>query len=130
MMMMMMMMMLGLRLQSTICGSNSADFGAGNIRIGLGHLFRNQEDRSLVHISGKALVISPSTTSTAVLLTSFVASYSFASFNRLGTQVTCHVKLRLATGCPPKMTQYFHDQLLAFLKAHKLTPETMPMPRS
>lgn len=36
----------------------------------------------------------------------------------------------LATGCPPKMTQYFHDQLLAFLKTHMLTPETMPMPRS
>ena len=31
--------------------------------------------------------------------------------------------------CPPPMTQYFHDQLLAFLKDHNITPETVPMPR-
>lgn len=36
----------------------------------------------------------------------------------------------LAKSCPPKMTQYFHDQLLSFLKTHGLTPETMPMPRT
>eukprot|EP00434_Breviolum_minutum_P005308 symbB.v1.2.004681.t1/scaffold271.1/size245249/4 len=36
----------------------------------------------------------------------------------------------LAQSCPPKMTQYFHDQVLAFLRCHELTPETMPMPRT
>lgn len=36
----------------------------------------------------------------------------------------------LAKSCPPKMTQYFHDQLQSFLKTHGLTPETMPMPRT
>ncbi|CAK9012243.1 Uncharacterized protein SCF082_LOCUS11433, partial [Durusdinium trenchii] len=36
----------------------------------------------------------------------------------------------LATSCPPKMTQCFHDQLLAFLRTHALTPEKVPMPRT
>jgi len=36
----------------------------------------------------------------------------------------------LAESCPAKLTQYFHDQLLSFLKTHGVTPDTMPMPRS
>ena len=35
----------------------------------------------------------------------------------------------LAAMCPPKMTQFFHDQVLAFVKYHDITPETAPMPR-
>jgi hypothetical protein len=35
----------------------------------------------------------------------------------------------LATMCPPKMTQFFHDQVLAFVRHHNITPETAPMPR-
>ena len=35
----------------------------------------------------------------------------------------------LATMCPPKMTQFFHDQVLAFVQYHNITPETSPMPR-
>ena len=31
--------------------------------------------------------------------------------------------------CPPKMTQYFHDQVLAFLNDHGITPANVPMPR-
>jgi hypothetical protein len=35
----------------------------------------------------------------------------------------------LASMCPPKMTQYFHDQVLAFVRYHNVVPETCPMPR-
>ncbi len=35
----------------------------------------------------------------------------------------------LATMCPPKMVQFFHDQVLAFVRDHNITPETVPMPR-
>ncbi len=35
----------------------------------------------------------------------------------------------LAAMCPPKMTQFFHDQVLAFVIYHNITPETAPMPR-
>jgi hypothetical protein len=35
----------------------------------------------------------------------------------------------LATMCPPAMTQYFHDQVLAFVRYHNITPQTSPMPR-
>ncbi len=35
----------------------------------------------------------------------------------------------LAAMCPPKMTQFFHDQVLAFVQYHNITPETSPMPR-
>lgn len=35
----------------------------------------------------------------------------------------------LAAMCPPKMVQYFHDQVLAFVNHHNITPETAPMPR-
>jgi len=35
----------------------------------------------------------------------------------------------LATMCPDKMTQYFHDQTLQFLLDHGVTPENVPMPR-
>jgi hypothetical protein len=31
--------------------------------------------------------------------------------------------------CPPKMTQYFHDQVLAFLNDHGITSANVPMPR-
>ena len=36
----------------------------------------------------------------------------------------------LATICDAKMTQYFHDQLLAFLVTHGITPDSMPMVRA
>lgn len=36
----------------------------------------------------------------------------------------------LASACPPKMTQFFHDQLLAFIRTHGLGPDTIPMPRT
>jgi len=36
----------------------------------------------------------------------------------------------LAMWCPPKMGQFFHDQVMAFAKAHEVTPETVPMPRA
>lgn len=35
----------------------------------------------------------------------------------------------LASMCPPKMTQYFHDQVLAFVRYHNIEPGTCPMPR-
>ena len=35
----------------------------------------------------------------------------------------------LATLCPDKMTQYFHDQLLAFMLDHNITAENVGMPR-
>jgi len=35
----------------------------------------------------------------------------------------------LAAMCLLKMTQFFHDQVLAFVRYHDITPETAPMPR-
>ncbi|KAJ3345608.1 hypothetical protein HDU83_003908 [Entophlyctis luteolus] len=35
----------------------------------------------------------------------------------------------LVTLCPDEWVQYFHDQLLAFIKDHGVTPETIEMPR-
>ena len=35
----------------------------------------------------------------------------------------------LAAMCPPKMAQYFHDQVQAFVADHGITPENAPMPR-
>lgn len=36
----------------------------------------------------------------------------------------------LAKFCPPKMTQCFADQVVAFIRDHAITPETVPMPRA
>jgi aminoglycoside phosphotransferase (APT) family kinase protein len=41
----------------------------------------------------------------------------------------CWMMPLLATMCPPKMTQYFHDQCKEFMEAHNLTPDNIPMPR-
>lgn len=35
----------------------------------------------------------------------------------------------LTTMCPDSMTQFFHDQVLAFIRDHGITPTRMPMPR-
>mmetsp|Transcript_25605 Transcript_25605/g.56462 ORF Transcript_25605/g.56462 Transcript_25605/m.56462 type:complete len:393 (+) Transcript_25605:98-1276(+) len=36
----------------------------------------------------------------------------------------------LSTMCPPAMMQYFHDQLLAFIVTHGVTPQSIGMPRA
>ena len=36
----------------------------------------------------------------------------------------------LASMCPPAMTQYFQDQLAAFVRDHGVGPESIGMPRS
>eukprot|EP00455_Lapot_gusevi_P056644 TRINITY_DN9463_c0_g1_i1.p1 TRINITY_DN9463_c0_g1~~TRINITY_DN9463_c0_g1_i1.p1 ORF type:complete len:396 (-),score=40.23 TRINITY_DN9463_c0_g1_i1:61-1248(-) len=37
--------------------------------------------------------------------------------------------LLLSGMCPPIMTQYFHDQVAAFVRDHYITPDTIGMPR-
>lgn len=36
----------------------------------------------------------------------------------------------LCTCCPPKMGQFFHDQVFAFARGHGFTPDNIPMPRA